>query len=119
MTAGPIVQNGQPNGAVAVLRDVSTHRRAEENLKRSEQRYRQLFDQSQITFIIDRDGQLVDVNRAAAELFGRSREHLVGTVGFALIAPESQADARAALTDAAAGGDAVSVDLDEIGRAHV
>ena len=112
VTAGPIVQNGQPNGAVAVLRDVSTQRRAEENLKRSEQRYRQLFDQSQITFIIDRDGQLVDVNRAAAELFGRTREHLVGTIGFALIAPESQADARAALADAAAGGDAVSVDLD-------
>ena len=59
------------NGFLMIGRDVSHRRRAEEAVRESELRYRRLFDQSRdIVSISDREGKLIDVNRAGMELLG-------------------------------------------------
>ncbi|MBI4538995.1 MAG: PAS domain S-box protein [Gemmatimonadetes bacterium] len=51
---------------------------AEEALRKSEERYRTMFEQSRDAILItSRDGRHLDVNRAALELFGYTREEML------------------------------------------
>ncbi len=51
----------------------------EEALRQSEEKYRSLFEDSRdAIYIITRDGTFLDVNPAAEEIFGYSREELIG-----------------------------------------
>lgn len=64
---------------VNVFTDVSERVRAEEALRYSEQRYRNLIDQAADGFVVsDNDNVVVDCNPAALELLGYSREELIG-----------------------------------------
>ena len=59
------------DGFLILARDISQRRRAEEAVRESQLRYRRLFDQSRdIVSISDREGGLIDVNRAGLELLG-------------------------------------------------
>lgn len=63
----------------AYLRDVTAQKADEEELKRSRQRYRDLFERSgDAIFIHTLEGEIVDVNARAEELVGWDRESLVG-----------------------------------------
>lgn len=63
----------------AYLRDVTARKADEEELKRSRQRYRDLFQRSgDAIFIHTLDGEIVDVNARAEELVGWDRQALVG-----------------------------------------
>ena len=68
---------GQKTG-VAIVRDISERKQAEEALHRSEERYRAFFTTSMdCVFITTREGTWVDFNDAAISLFGyESREEL-------------------------------------------
>jgi PAS domain S-box-containing protein len=56
-----------------IARDISEIRRAEEALRTSEEKYRELFEESKDTiFISSADGTLLDINRAGVEMFGYS-----------------------------------------------
>jgi PAS domain S-box-containing protein len=53
--------------------------RVEKNLRENEQRYRALFEQTNdAVFILDLDGNLLTVNKNAADLLGYSQEELIG-----------------------------------------
>lgn len=53
------------------IADALWRKQAEHDLMASERKYRSLFEQSQdVIFISDREGNLVDINRAGLELFG-------------------------------------------------
>ncbi|MBN1320379.1 MAG: PAS domain S-box protein [Thermoleophilia bacterium] len=73
---------------VAFARDVGERRRAEQVLRDSEERYRQLFELESDAIILTDDisGRILDVNPAAAELYGYSREELLalGSVDLAV-----------------------------------
>jgi len=70
---------GEPTGILAVARDVTEHKRAEEALWVSEERYRTLFEESRdAVYITTRDGKFVDANKSLLDLFGYSREELAG-----------------------------------------
>jgi PAS domain S-box-containing protein len=70
---------GEPTGILALARDVTEHKRTEEALRVSEERYRTLFEESRdAVYITTRDGKFVDVNKSLLDLFGYSRKELAG-----------------------------------------
>jgi len=75
--------------AHGVFRDVTARKRAEEELRQSEEKYRDLFDSAvDAIFILDQDFRYVDVNHRAVELFGYSREEFRSMGIFDVIPPD-------------------------------
>ena len=88
-----------PSTGAVVLnsRDVTERRRAEEALKQSEERFRQLFEQSADALLVhDEAGMVVDCNAAAYRSLGYSREELlalsVEDFGIKLVSDEEGLD---------------------------
>ena len=89
--------SGKPTGMSAVIRDVSERRRAEQALKTSEAKYRQLHEWMQEAFVIaDMEGRLVECNPAFEALIGYSQAE-VARLHYADITPAKwrAVDARA------------------------
>lgn len=73
----PITYRGEA-AVLTLVRDISERVEAERALAESEERYRRLFEEVQdAVYISDPDGRILDVNPAAEELFGYSREELL------------------------------------------
>jgi len=64
---------------LGLARDVSERKQAEEALRRSEARFRAVVEQAgDAMFVHDLEGRFLDVNRAACQRLGYSREELLG-----------------------------------------
>ena len=74
----PIWDGGKIAGAVVSFRDITDRKRAEQDLRDSEQRYRAMFDGSNAAgFLIDAETcYVLDENKRTCELFGYSEQHL-------------------------------------------
>lgn len=91
----------------AYLRDVTAKKADEEELKRSRQRYRDLFQRSgDAIFIHTLDGEIVDVNARAEELVGWDRQALVGMRLPDLHPQADHATAKGAIQSVQAAGEA-------------
>jgi PAS domain S-box-containing protein len=78
VTAVPIMWEGRPAMQV-VFRDITERKRMEEELKASEERYRDLFENANDgIYILDRAGRIVSFNRKAEELTGYTFEEVRG-----------------------------------------
>ena len=67
------------NGVASRLGRSYSRKRAEEMLRESEERYRSLFEDSRdAIYTTSKDGILLDANEATLELFGYSREEMIG-----------------------------------------
>jgi len=70
----PVIVDGKVAGAFGIYQDISQRKQAEDGLRRSEEKYRQLVDSlPQVVFETDETGKLVFTNRNAYELFGYSK----------------------------------------------
>ena len=71
--------SGQPIGFRGLFRDVTEHKKAEQALRESEERYRKLFDSvADFIFTHDVEGRFITINRATAENLGFKADQLIG-----------------------------------------
>ncbi len=71
-------EEGNPLRLIGTDTDITRQKHAEEELRRSEQRYRGLFDESiAAVYVFDGEKRFVDSNQAGLDLLGYSREELL------------------------------------------
>ena len=92
---------------VAVGRDTTERRTAEQRVRASEARYRHLFDDHPLPLWIYEveSAAIIDVNRAAGEAFGYSREEFLSMRIFDLIPPEHRDELDLARREVLGGGE--------------
>ncbi|PPD58299.1 PAS domain S-box protein [Dehalogenimonas etheniformans] len=90
VNAAPVKDvHGNIIGSVAIVRDITESKKAEEALQQSETRYRNLVEQMiDGIFVADTHGHYVDVNAAGAAMFGYTPEELCSLTLIDLLAPE-------------------------------
>ncbi|HTY26123.1 MAG TPA: PAS domain S-box protein [Desulfomonilaceae bacterium] len=70
---------GSPN-SMGSFSDISDRKQAEQALRESEQRYRTLFEESRDgVYLTSRDGRLIDANQSFVDMFGYTREEIIGS----------------------------------------
>jgi PAS domain S-box-containing protein len=95
-------RNGAPSGSVIVFRDVTDRRLAERGTRRSEERFRRLFDANTIGITIaDLSGRTLEANDAYLAMIGYSRADLLSsaTDWDALVPPEYRQQNREAVAE--------------------
>jgi len=76
---------GRPIRMTGISIDVTERKKAEEDLRESEKRYRTLFEESRdAIYMSSREGHIVDVNQSASALFGYTREEMLRLDMFAI-----------------------------------
>ncbi len=88
MVVFPFVSDNA-DARVALVEDVTDRMQAEEELRASEERFRELFENAHdVIFIHDLKGRIIALNRAAESMTGYSRAEVLGRNLEDLIAPE-------------------------------
>jgi hypothetical protein len=90
---------GQPKSMVFVAKDIRERKQAEEELRLSEERFRQLFEQTHEPLLLFReetDG-IADANPAAVELYGYPRDELVAGGPALFVPPEDREEFSSAI----------------------
>ncbi|KMY65837.1 hypothetical protein AAU61_19495 [Desulfocarbo indianensis] len=82
---------GNPAGMIVNISDISESKKAERQLRQSEERYRLLFESAHDAIIIFQGNYIEDCNDQALELFRATREQLLGPHSD-FLSPEMQPD---------------------------
>jgi PAS domain S-box-containing protein len=70
---------GRPIGVEGSLRDITEQKRAEEELRKSEERFKDLYDNAPVGYHeYDTEGRITRVNRTDLEMLGYVREEMIG-----------------------------------------
>ncbi len=71
--------DGNVVGAIETVRDITDRKLAEEALRHSEERFRQLFEQNDDSIILFslKNGEIIDVNPATERMYGYSKEEII------------------------------------------
>jgi len=78
---------GKPTGFVGLAHDISERKRAAEVVRQNEEKLRQMFDcMTDSVVVIDKQLNIVDVNEAAINISGHSRDELIGRNGMMFLA---------------------------------
>ncbi|TFF88491.1 MAG: PAS domain S-box protein [Promethearchaeota archaeon] len=75
----PILENNEVSQVLTIIRDFTKRKLYEKKLKNSEKKYRSLFENAPYSiFLINMEGKIIDCNQASVELFGFSKEEMIG-----------------------------------------
>ena len=90
----PIQYHGRPH-VLAMAREITARRLADEALRASEEQYRAVFNATADALVLrDADNRIVDVNPALLAMTGYAREDLIGKHRWAFLPPEMDAHGR-------------------------
>lgn len=77
LMSATIIQIDNVDYILSLTRDISDRKRIENQLKISQQNYQQIFDNMiDMAFVINMQGNVIDVNKAATQTLGYTREEL-------------------------------------------
>ncbi|RMF91656.1 MAG: PAS domain S-box protein, partial [Methanobacteriota archaeon] len=89
VTVAPILsESGRIEGVLHIAKDITERKRAEEALRRSEEKYQAVVENSLDGIVIHQDGVIVFANAAAARLTGYRVEDFIGKNIMDFVAPE-------------------------------
>jgi PAS domain S-box-containing protein len=72
-------EEGKPNGVQGITRDITDRKLSEKALVESENTYRELFNfMSDAAYILDENAIFLDVNQGALDMYGYTREEMIG-----------------------------------------
>jgi len=99
----PVQHRGEPH-VLAIVRDITERKRAEEALRASEEQYRAIYNATADALALrDAEFRIVDVNAAYETMTGRLRADVIGQVGLTISDESSGVDRRALHLRALAG----------------
>ena len=109
--------NGEVIGGLAIIRDVTSSRRAEEERRISEERYRELFENANdMVYTHDLNGKIISVNKAAERILGYDRAEALQMRFSQLVAPEFQQTARRTIERQIADEIPVTQEIDMVAK---
>ncbi len=74
-----IFKDGKPVAVQIITRDITEHKKAEESIRISEEKFRKIFENASDCIVyLDKSGRILDANRKALQVFGGSREEALG-----------------------------------------
>ncbi len=88
--ATPIMLSGKVIGVNGVCHDITFYKEAEELLRKSENKYRSLFEQASDAIVVtDLKGKIIDVNDRACDMLGYTSAEILSTNISRFVHPES------------------------------
>ena len=111
----PIAYRGEPH-VLSVMRDITERKQAERALQLREEQYRAMFDGVTDAMVLwSRDVRIVDVNKAFTEMYGYTREEVIGG-GFGRRLTREEVELRVDMIHGALAGQESQLETVTVGR---